>query len=758
MSVASIGPGVESVNVELYAVDPASAKWDRAHWDGETWGAFAWQEIDCEVGEASARWGASQEAGVLSIAEAGELDVGTIDPDRILDPINADSPYFGAVVPGTPIRLVGTVAAAGSIVNPGFEDLPALTGWATSTSARVSRYAAAAHAGGFGLRITGDGVTGSPNVTQDLDVQAGRTINARAWARIVALGGELSPTARLRIQSIDDGGTVIALLGDADTKATSWTQLTVRFTVPAGVRRARITLYAPGTPLTGDELHVDDVTWTAEPVPAATGLIDEASHDVAAERGRIRAIDGIAYLAQSQVPDGTSLPNTLRARVRAIVAAVGLSAIITVEPEAPVDPAVDPPVAAHDGKAAAAWQLIANAATDALVYVWLTPAGVIRFRSFGSFPDASVAFGCAPLEPTGARWIVGLSTIVDHMSAAPIRNRVRAESSDGVWAAAISDGPSIERYGPRPLDVDRVVPNLATWAGRVLADRADAGLEVDVGEVRPYSEPELAALLGLSLEGPSIVRIRDDEHGPEIDLSVGVLGGFVGVTAAGWRFRYTTFIPRALWEETEPEPPVIPPIPPGGTWHTETRIYVATSDALLALTSGGAEYGAGASSTLPVGSWAGWTYRACIDFPAIPWTKVRRIVTARIRLKTTDAVRVGFGSSPTVKFRRITGSWSAGSSSSPSSGNAVVYPGPSTTSSGEVVSNVQTAENVLDSSVISSIVRPWAPSSIGGSAAAQRGVMILPGSGSGSDTTEFWPVEAGGTSRPQLELDLEVFD
>ena len=132
--------------------------------------------------------------------------------------------------------------------------------------------------------------------------------------------------------------------------------------------------------------------------------------------------------------------------------------------------------------------------------------------------------------------------------------------------------------------------------------------------------------------------------------------------------------------------------------------------------------------------------------------------TATLKMQTTSQVRVGFGSGPTIEVRRITGSWSAGSSSSPSSGNAVVYPGPSTTSTGAKRANVTKSENAAVSIDITAIARAWAPSSIGGSAAAQRGVALYPGSGSTSDTTEVWPVEKGGGNRPQLVLELEVFD
>jgi len=601
----SIGPGAESVRILLWAANASGGRWDEATWDGSTWSSPGWQSVGCDVAAATYKWGASQESGILSVAEAGELDLETIDPARNLDPLNASSPYYGAVKPGTPIRIVGDV---------------------------------------------------------------------------------------------------------------------------------------PGE------------------VVAATAYIDVASYSLGAGRGRIRAVDGIAYASQAQVPEGTSLPNTLRARTRAVIAAAGLGSLVPVEPEAAEDPDVDPPVAPFDGKAAPAWAIISAAAQDALVYVWADPEGMLRFRSWGAFPDAPLSIGCPPpdADPEDV-WLEGIASL-EHLAAADaIRNSVRAESSVGVWAPAITDAVSVARYGPRPFDVQRVVPDRATWAGRILADRGDAGLEIVAGEVRPYDQAQLAALLDMRHRGPSIVRVRDDEHGELIDLDLGTIGSTVGITPAGWRWRMVTMLSRVEWDAIDPEPPE-PPIPPPDPFHTETRTYIATSDALLALTSGGAKYGAGAATSLPFGTWSGWTYRSLVQFPSIPWTNVRAVKSATLKLTTSTQVRIGFGSSPKSQLRRITGSWSAGSSSSPSSGNAVVWPGPTTTTTGAVTGSFGTAQSASKSVRVDAIARAWAPASIGGSGAAQRGIALYEYSSSGGNTGEVWPVEQGGAARPTLELVLEVYD
>jgi hypothetical protein len=596
-----VGPGAESVRVEIYAPDPDASRWDEAVWDGGYWAAAVWTVVGCVVMEAAYVYGATSEAGVLSLPVAGTLDLATRDTARELDPGNSEGPFFGYVAPGTPVRLTSSPASGGA--------------------------------------------------------------------------------------------------------------------------------------------------------PAWTGYLDEATYNVADARGQLRAVDGVAYLAQADLPDGQVLPNTLRARIRAVITAAGLDAVVQLAPDVP-DMDADPPVAAYDGKAKTAWQAILDAAQDALYFVWLGPAGYLHVVSWGGFPDAPFAIGCG--DPAEGPWIEGLRTIGYGSSAEAIRNGVQAWSAPSVKTAVVKDGPSVYRYGLRTFAVERVVPDFATWSGRILADRAGAGLSVLLGEVRPYSDAELQLLLGLAVAGPQIIRVRDEDHPPLIDQTVGAIGARVRVTSAGWSFGLVSMVPRAEWDAVEP--PVVPPIQPPDPWHVETRSYLATNDALLALTSGGAKYGAGAATTLPVGAWSGWTYRSCIHFATIPWTKVRAVRTAILRLDTSDQDRVGFGSSPTIEVRRITAAWSAGSASSPSSGNAVVYPGPATTSTGAVRANVTGAENAALGIRIDAIARAWAPSSAGGSAAAQHGVMLLPGSGSTADTTEFWPVEKGGAFRPQIDLELEVFD
>jgi hypothetical protein len=225
----------------------------------------------------------------------------------------------------------------------------------------------------------------------------------------------------------------------------------------------------------------------------------------------------------------------------------------------------------------------------------------------------------------------------------------------------------------------------------------------------------------------------------------------------GYSAEAVAYVPASAWDDAYTPPPDPPdPEPPPTT--RVTRTYACTKDSRLHRTSGGAEYGSGTEGQLPVGYWSGTKNRALLDFATIPWTDVVKVVSARLLVTTSSQVNVGFGSAPKVEARRITGSWSEGSASSPSSGNAVTWPGPSVTTSGAKQTAITRSENNREAVDVSSIVRAWAPTAAGGSAATKRGIALYsPGESSGTYTTEFLSRETSGSaSDPVLELTLDV--
>jgi PKD repeat protein len=99
-------PGPGGAIVEIYASVPGSARWGIAHWGEDIWSSAGWQDVTPESVDAVVTWGShSPESGILAETEAGSWALTTYDPDRILDPGNADGPYYTDLRAGLPIRI-----------------------------------------------------------------------------------------------------------------------------------------------------------------------------------------------------------------------------------------------------------------------------------------------------------------------------------------------------------------------------------------------------------------------------------------------------------------------------------------------------------------------------------------------------------------------------------------------------------------------------------------------------------------------------
>jgi hypothetical protein len=92
--------------IEIRAASPGSSRWGIALWGVGTWSAAGWQDVTPQSVDAVVRWGSHQPgAGVLAETEAGSWIVDTFDPERLLDPGNADGPYHADLRAGLPIRI-----------------------------------------------------------------------------------------------------------------------------------------------------------------------------------------------------------------------------------------------------------------------------------------------------------------------------------------------------------------------------------------------------------------------------------------------------------------------------------------------------------------------------------------------------------------------------------------------------------------------------------------------------------------------------
>lgn len=406
----------------------------------------------------------------------------------------------------------------------------------------------------------------------------------------------------------------------------------------------------------------------------------------------------------------------------------------------------DPPVGAIDTAEGNVLDHIAMAARDAQYAFWLDKDGVMRFRSFGDPIDNGLQLGglggiaMETLETDASLAGIYTSTTV-YDTAAPT---VPIKKTDAA-------GSSI--FGEIALLRERPVPNASVWADNLLLDRSGASIQYTPGLLRIQTMAQLVAIL--NLEMVEICTVAVDSAVPPVNLPARALGVKLNADPiAGWSAQIVTYVPANDWEAGDT--PIPPDIPPPINTQQVVRTYNATKDSRAARTSGGANYGSGTEQQLPVGSWSGWRNRAFIDFSAIPWGDVQQIVKAELTVRTSTQVNIGFGSSPKVICKRITGSWSEGSASSPSGGNALIYPGPAVTDSGSVSKSVTRSEStdvVID---VTAIVKAWAPTAIGGSAQTQRGIAIFSaGEDSTTYTTEFLSRESA-SGKPVLRVTVKI--
>jgi hypothetical protein len=111
-----VAPSPGGALVEIYAAEPGAYRWGIAHWGESVWSTAGWQNVTPESVDVEILWGSQRpELGILSRPEAGSWAIDFYDPERTLDPANVESPYYGDLEPGLPVR----VSHAGQVIRQG---------------------------------------------------------------------------------------------------------------------------------------------------------------------------------------------------------------------------------------------------------------------------------------------------------------------------------------------------------------------------------------------------------------------------------------------------------------------------------------------------------------------------------------------------------------------------------------------------------------------------------------------------------------
>jgi hypothetical protein len=587
LEAQSIGPGGDSARVSLYTPAPGSGVWGSSSWDGSIWSAAGWQYVDCEVLEVTYRWGAGSEAGVLTKAEAGELDLALWDPDRLLDPLNPESQLWGAVRPGIPVRLEGVTSddgrnlwpAAYGYIDEAEHDLATGTGRiravdgvsllglatfppgnqpvANTLRARVRDVVSrAGMAGLVPCQPESDfaGIADPPVTPRDPDKGP-----EAVWPMILEAAEDalwyvwVDSTGLLRFRDMSSFPPPALGLGcPAGSSDFSYGRLEARWPFDdAGDLADKVDGYhLSGTgqlaygsgalllPGDGSNAYIADDGgifhgWTDFTIWAEIeGRVDGSRRNIACKGngswGLMQGGDGRVGLIHSFREDLLWTPGPVVGRHTVAASITNTSTVRLFVDELEVarrDGA--PPIGQTD------WPLrigTSEANAGAFEESWDRAIYEVRWYSGGYAP------------PVAVNWLTGLSDIVGRVASDRITNRVTAEDSAGAPLGPWEDAVSIELYGPRALEAARAVPSASSWADEILSDRADASYQLDVLEVRPYTRSELGMILQANTDGPRELRVRDDEHGPTIDLRTRYYGGELGVTSEGWRAVWVTGI------------------------------------------------------------------------------------------------------------------------------------------------------------------------------------------------------------------------
>jgi hypothetical protein len=469
--------------------------------------------------------------------------------------------------------------------------------------------------------------------------------------------------------------------------------------------------------------------WTSGTI--GLGIIDSSVHEPVTGLARMRGMDAVGLLSSLQVAPPAASVDHLRELARYVVAQLAI-AWLSVEPDPPAGDeligAVDPVATSPQ----AAWPLIAEAARDVLNMAWIDAAGVIRFRPHAEGRDPGITLGCGGIPLLGAMTATSGDAVV---------NSVAVKDPAGAVVTR-ADAASQARYGVRHLDrTGRRIPAAAAWCDAVIADRAWASLEWTPEQAWP-TLAEGPAQLARVFSAPMVanVRLRGDAVEPPISVDGRLVARGVKVSPDGWAVDVVAYMSDAEWSAValpQPEPP--DPMPPA---QLVTR--TATFDQVARIVTDGVQkLGAGAEAAALVGTLDGVSRsQVLMSFSpgAAPvLADVLELQAATLRLWTPpslspvgaaslwDDAAADWDAAPTVwagplpdatrpriRIRRLSGGFAEGTLSTPGAGNAVVWPGPASTATGEQERDVPQGGSMPIDLDVTDVVRHWIPISGGG--------------------------------------------
>lgn len=440
----------------------------------------------------------------------------------------------------------------------------------------------------------------------------------------------------------------------------------------------------------------------------------------------VAATDLVGQLAQSFISAYSFAAMTTANRIYLLGQEAGLDTTVTLAP------AVDPPASLPD-------ETVTSSILDYLLRIERSVNGLLFTQPDGTFlllirsalPDADVT--TYPLvgfdSPDTWRRRKSLSEVINGWTLV---------QPDGTGILDVQDAASVAAYGLRSYSVtDYMLDDAGPFSAGLRTAMAVPRWVLDSASfhVEDYSQ----AALGFK---PLDWVDRDGDLWQLLEVRHAVAVSRDGrhdwnVTVAADQTQ-NMIVDVADPTPEEPEPP--------GT-HTETVVYDGTDsgykDMQLHKTDTGFESSdGGTGNNMAVGYWQGFRYRGLIYFPVAKPSGYIRVKKATLRLETSTQVQVAFGDDPEFYVRRIAGgSFSVGSTK---------WPGPASTTSGQVRRNIGRSESADIDIVVTDMVRDMVDVS-------NYGFRLQSvNEDSKTRTTEFRTEEGG--QDPRLTVIFEVED
>lgn len=447
---------------------------------------------------------------------------------------------------------------------------------------------------------------------------------------------------------------------------------------------------------------------------------------------RVEVVDATSWLARPKIAGTNAPPEAFAARMVTIYGKAG--ATITTR-TMPAESAVPDPAHGPVGSASQPVGLLEYLATleaQANAITQLGPDGVLRILHRVALPSSGVP---SPVYLEGED--CPYQAQLDRQSVGKVVNLWRFTNAEEPWTTAVPEGgTSASRYGVREYDTKLAQADKARYPDTMRAVLANAS-----------AMPSWTVGVRITRRGSPVAGL-----GP-FDF-VSWRGKVYQVLELSWSAAPDSWTVQLHLDATQTAiagKPDVPPPPP--VYRKRATLTVtANADGYAVRTSGGLNAGNGASGNVLVGRLAdGHLCRAFLGFPTQTFLGTnRRVVSAELRVTTNRGGCMTWGSSPKVLVQRVVGTWSQGSHATACSfttSNALHYPGPDRTSSGQVTSTIPAADSRLVKIRIDAIAQAWLDGS------AQRGVALLGASESSSANRAAF--DASGSGRAQLVLTYE---